>query len=229
MNSQPLDDFRIFPWLNSNECQNLVAQVVSNRSSWIRRGQTSGLYSLGEATYRDQQLADQDFSANNRLLKTLFGDFLNRLTRQIENILGEKVKLSQAWPLPGFHIFTYYPFGYEEGLGPHFDQYWLRSTQYKNNELLSVTVPLLLQAPRPGLTIWPIQHVHGEITPPWSVDLLTKTVPLYLPYSLGAMVLHSGAWLHAVSAEALPENMQEMRITCQGHLRRQNGEWELFW
>lgn len=233
------------PLFTAAETAGLHRQVLRRRRDWIPRGTTgiTEFHTLGVATYLDFCCSDDpetDYLGRaptaNRVLARSFAGLYRRLRDALQRHLGEPVRYTRRFALPGFHIFLGQAIDRAAGAPVHFDQQY----QYLPWEAdldpvppLSFTLPVALPAAGGGLDLW-------HMTP----DDVTRAVALGIepdldrlkerrfriphPYRAGSLALHSGLMLHRIGTAPVIRDDDE-RITLQGHAVRIRGTWVLHW
>ena len=224
--SKPNDIIKKFIELPAHLCDNISGQLDQLQPFWIRRSNTSSLYSLGLSTYLDplignDRLSQNSVRENNVFMAEHFSALYSEILKTLRSHLHEKVFLSNTHPLPGFHIFVYQPFSFEKRLGPHYDQY---DHLKANRRTATITIPIRLPESLTGMNVWPINYEQNEL-----VDINELPNAYFYSYYEGYGVIHSGKWLHEVviSSDWQPN---DKRITLQGHLVYIESEgWMLYW
>jgi hypothetical protein len=237
---------RDIPLFDAKETKALYRTVVGPlRKHWIPRGTTgvTEFYSLGTAAYLDFCCSEnpiEDYVKGspraNKPLKKALGAMYERVRAGIEAEIGEPVRLTDRFALPGFHIFLGQAIYRASGAPVHFDQqyqYLPWGRKLDGVPPLSFTMPIALPKAGGGLDTW-------NVTP----DDVTRMVQLgqepdldkvketkfksHHPYKLGTLSLHSGLLLHRLGRVDKIRDDDE-RITLQGHGVRINGTWILHW
>ena len=231
------------PVLSEDECAHVVARIDELRSRWVMRG-SKRLNTLGRATYLDVPRGEAAPGANmiklvsdNYMLMENFGPIYSRVTDVLSGVLRADANLTKDFALPGFHIFE------GEGLlgapqaPPHFDmQYRLLNWAADADEAepISFTLALEIPAAGAGLTVWSDTPARveerfraGELR---SMNEYTEVIGpgRFHPYALGQITVHMDRILHRVGGIS-DVHPSDRRITLQGHGRKLDGAWRLYW
>lgn len=226
------------PFLEPDSAAAIAKLVHEAERFWIRRHPTAGSFTLGAACYLDVptdgiQTYYRRATAGNSILRRRFSGILEETRKKFEEIFGEKFEYTSRFALPGFHIFR----GGEgfESLEPkiHFDLQdldldWDDDGARPEDARLSFTIPVELPASGAGLWVWDVEYSNVQGMTREQVLATSPSPPTLMPYALGALVIHSGDRLHQIAKTELG-SADEARITLQGHARRTNGTWLLYW
>jgi hypothetical protein len=196
-----------YPLLTDAECAKYAAQVKELSDYYLDRG---GFSTLGAAVYRDDPLL---YPTLAKLLNPFIArHFLPLLQKQIQ-FFSEHLNREPVWfdkvAFPGFHVFDYQANelqGFIHTDTPEQNIDW----PIPYAEPFSYTLPLELPKLGGGLNLWPdsgiTEHTHPD----------GQGEPLYFPYSIGTLYLHSGSIPHQI-ANTVSITHEDYRITVQGH------------
>lgn len=223
----------------------LHAKVLRLRRHWIGRGSTgvTEFFSLGRACYLDfccSESPEKDYLGGapvaNRALARTFAPMYERVRAAIESHLGEPVRYTDRFALPGFHIFLGQAIARAAGAPVHFDQQyqylpWRRSLD--SLPPISFTMAVALPKGGGGLDTWNVtpEDVTRAVQLGLEPDLnkiKDRKFKIHHPYRLGTLALHSGLLLHRIGNVPKIHDSDE-RITLQGHGVRVDGTWVLHW
>jgi hypothetical protein len=230
------------PMLHESECTSIVEQLDELQHRWITRSLAT-FHTLGRATYLDvrgTEPAEGAFRArlksDNYLIHSNFKPLLRVLRTTLREVLGGEISLTTEFAIPGFHIF--------KGIGvvtpgkapPHFDmQYKMLNWEGVDEaEPISFTLPVRLPQAGGGLDVW--TETPDDIQALFRSRKLTsihesadKLGPAHFHrYKLGHLTVHLDRIFHRIGsvADIVPT---DERITLQGHGRKLNGVWHLYW
>lgn len=230
------------PILDAAECVRTRESVHHLRPYWIQRAPLP-FFTLGAATYMDavggHRQAYLDAAGRlNGVLREHFGWLYARLHRALGSILHGDVRAAPGLALPGFHVFLAHPAFAQPLASVHLD------LQYREHDWtdlgepdlvwpVSFTLAIALPAAGSGLLVWPqiLTKVHAlDATRVHSATELASRAqpPRFVPYSVGAIVVHDGHMPHQMAPppEIRPE---DERITFQGHAIRCGNTWYTYW
>lgn len=159
-----------------------------------------------------------------------------RIRAALEEQLGEPVRYTEQFALPGFHIFLGQAIARAAGAPVHFDQqYQFLPWRRTLNPVPPISFTMAVALPRSGgrLDTW---NVTPEDVTRWvglgiEPDLMKikdRKFRTFHRYRLGTLALHSGLLLHRIGDVPKIADSDE-RITLQGHGVRVNGTWILHW
>jgi hypothetical protein len=208
--------------LDAAACTRAHELVTSMRRYWTSRHETLPSFTLGAACYLD--VPDHGFDEyyrrlvrGNLLLLRRFGWLYEQLRLTLERELGATVNFTSRYALPGFHLFEGHPELRRLEPKAHVDLQdrdldWEDGGARLPDTRMSFTVPITVPACGAGLWIWDERQKDRR----------------YYAYTPGEMLLHSGDRVHQIANEHLPEP-GEVRLTMQGHGRKTNDVWVLYW
>ena len=195
-------------------------------------------FTLGAASYLDaggrrRPSYEERASRDNPLLRTHFSWLYERLRTAIGDHLGEPVDFHAAFALPGFHVFERCMIFERSFASMHRDLQY-RALDWTGDEPdfdrpISFTVPMAMPSAGAGLELWDLHAADldglsdAEVTARAAAE-----TPVYHPYRLGVVNLHSGHQLHRIAPMAFGDDVSE-RMTLQGHGVRCGGTWRLYW
>ena len=198
---------------DEDRCAEIAKTVKRHKELWIDRG---GFYTMGAATYQD---AIEDYIRvahdYNCHIAVLFGQELIELGDKLEILLGIEVTQNQNTALPSFHIFDASASGM---IGhPHIDEPHLR-VEWQSEVVDTFSFTVLLEAPEAGagMDVWP-DCTDEQMDEYVESGELPEHV--YMPYTLGDLVIHDGLTPHRIANPAAGNEIRvgEHRITLQGH------------
>lgn len=226
------------PLLGDAACDSVVTEVLAHRARWVRRG-AAEFYTFGGASYLDDADAYAVRVAEfNPLLAARFAPLYDHLRAQLARALGAPAAYADGKALPGFHVWGVpgIPTGPHASL--HFDLQYERlrwpDAVDAGAPTVSFTLPLQLPRRGAGLSLWDTTHerVQDFCARTGYARRLEDLLPLFEerrePYARGELVLHSGHQLHRIAPVDTVE-LDDLRITLQGHGRRVGGTWQLYW
>lgn len=212
------------PVLSAQDCEFWTAAVLALRPHWTRRDPHLPFYTLGLAAYLDAVRDDPQLGGkrayhlsalrrqNNQLIQTHFAPLLERCCQALALWSGLAVHcLGEPVALPGFHIHLPHPLFAQEVASRHVDLQFRQVfglDQPDPAQVLTLTLPLSLPAGA-GLRLW----VGDE--------------PVFHPYQLGHLALHSGLLPHQAVLHPLGEPVPRIMLQC--HALLQGGAWGLYW
>lgn len=233
------------PLLDRADCDLLCNDLGDLRPQWVARTrEPASFFTLGMASYLDLSEPMAGFPRHdyyreapgfNALLTDRFGWLLERVKVFLESWLGAQARLSRKLAVPGFHIFDYLAIPRADVASIHFDlQYQLIDWHDGGpppdfDSPISFTLPIKLPRDGGGLNVWDLtwqEMVRGRYCDiPTAIGQRRKS---FHRYSLGALAVHSGHYLHQIAGVADVQR-EDQRITLQGHGIRRGEEWLLYW
>lgn len=243
--------------LTEQECQEIRAGIDDLKHLWIQRHLTVPFYTLGASNYFDiatkfptpyYQMATE----YNPILQAHFGKLYQRLADALADRLQAPVGYRNRLALPGFHIFLADPaFGQMLGLThrqwyhaldkpeivaspihcdtPHTIVDWGTKEGLDFNNPISFTLAIALPKCGAGMHVWDLWLKETTDLSEAKLEERINSSPKQLySYEVGKLALHSGQMYHQVAS--MP-NMQidDERITLQGHGLMCDGTWQLYW
>lgn len=237
--------FTAIDLLSPEQCDEVCANIHGLKPLWTSIHPPNTFYTLGTASYinftKPDEGADVYFNRAgfyNPILKEHFGWLIETVREAIQHQLGEPVRITEEFAIPGFHIFESPSVPREPSSSLHFDlQYehltWPLSEEIDFSRPLSFTLPVRLPFAGGGIVVWDIEYT--EYLDALRRGLVSRVEDLqevrsksFYRYRLGRLVLHSGHLLHQIAHISQVQNDDE-RITLQGHALRRAGMWELYW
>jgi hypothetical protein len=243
--------------LTSDECADARNTLHELRQHWIQRHPTAPFFTLGASNYFDiafnPMLPYYRFAALfNPVMRDRLGWLYERVADRLARHLGERVSYREGLALPGFHILladksfetaqdlTHLEWFKAKGKADivgnaiHCDTAhkvvnWGTGEGIDFAHPISITLSIALPGSGAGLNYWDFGQEKTEGMPQKDLrELLLGSEKHYLPYRVGAIVVHSGLRYHQMAP------MRELvatdeRITLQGHGLLCNGTWQLFW
>lgn len=223
--------------LTEDECLNIRSEVYELKDFWIQRHPLLPFYTLGLASPYDVLNDKQGYYNNvkyyNSILRDRFGWLYERLADSLSNHLQTSTSYPDRLALPGFHIFLPHK-AFEQPMGAvHCDKsymfHWQPSAGIDFNNPISFTLAIALPKFGAGMSVWNLPYKdakglnHSEIE-----QLALDKKKRFHPYKVGRLVLHSGHMVHQI---APGKNLQldDARITLQGHGLLCWGTWQLHW
>ncbi|MEV4050147.1 hypothetical protein AB0J55_03075 [Amycolatopsis sp. NPDC049688] len=206
-----------------------VLAAVDAVPAGLRRGDTPGLSTIGEAFYRNRERPGYYAAcarAENRLLYRHFRLVHERVAAFFEQRYGLPVVYAEDLAVPGFHLFEFPGPGEYAGGGWHVDalETQVPSLLARRADITAVvnfTVPFALPDGGSGLDIE--ADVPGA--PPGRRG---GGVPVTVPYGTGTVVFTETELWHRISGSRCLTPGQR-RVTYQGHGVRLGGRWLFFW
>jgi hypothetical protein len=212
------------PVLSEKECQLWVSKVLALRPHWTRRDAQLPFYTLGLAAYLDAVKGDPLLGGqqayhhkvlrqeNNRLLHTHFAPLFERCCEALAQWSGLPAAcVGEQSALPGFHIHLPHPVFSQAVASRHVDLQFKQVfglAQPDPGQVLTLTLPVSMPSGA-GLNLWPGPE------------------PVFHPYHIGQLTLHSGLVPH--QAVLHPNREPVARIMLQCHALLQGGAWVLYW
>ena len=228
-------------FLTEKESEECVKTLFQLKDDWVFRGPL--FYTLGTALYLDavSEFGSYQIKAMevNKVLKKHFPLLYSRLQLKLEEELKKKVVFSKQLSLPGFHIF-YAPqneletiFMKQSPPSIHFDLQFEKtpfiSKNIKKDQLISFTVAFKLPLKGGGLNYWDIVYAdYDNLSKADQEKLFLSKEKHYCPYQEGKIVIHNGFTLHQISISETYD-LDDMRITLQGHAVLENEVWTVYW
>jgi len=224
--------------LDPSECAAVADDVLALRTHWIRRMPGAEFYTLGAASYLDEQ-PQYRARANelNPLLRTHFTPLHAVLASALADVLASPIELAPDKAVPGFHVWGVPGIPTEPVASLHFDLQYERLAWPDDADLsqtLSFTLPVRLPRRGGGLTMWDttkprIDAFFRKCPFPAVLQDFTILMPEHFePYTCGELVVHSGLELHRIAPIASVEP-DDLRITMQGHGVRVGTRWQIYW
>ncbi|NWF25742.1 hypothetical protein HW130_05590 [Streptomyces sp. PKU-EA00015] len=223
------------PLTDSATAELWASEVLVARGLWRRRHPRLPYYSLGSAVFLDSAGADgtpyrHELPAGNAFLMRRFASLYELLFSRLAELLGSPTVPAEGLALPGFQIMEPHADFTRPVAAMHYDlQYrklrWWHGTVDRSCEQASFTVPLLVPTGGAGIVFW----LHS--TGPAGDHRLHALRREAIPYTPGAMLLHSGHELHQI-APLHPSSLLDPdrpRITLQGHALKIDDVWQCYW
>lgn len=230
--------FHTLDVLDVRDCRAVQHTVHDLQAHWIKRSCEAPFYTLGSASYMDARDDYRHYQSlakrYNPLLRRHLGWLYDRLAEVLSHHLGAPAIYDEEHALPGFHIYLGCGLFERPVASIHYDsQYEL--LQWRDQDEADFTDPrtftLVIALPRNGggLHYWDMHYEqwHARRQEPLRT-LLAQRRRHYYPYRLGTVVVHSGHTLHQV-APGRGLQIDDERITLQGHALRRGDRWELYW
>lgn len=177
----------------------------------------------------------------------------NKIKTLPNRMRQNKVRLKKDAAVPGFHIFlNSFLFNFPVA-SVHTDRQYLFYKDFNkfSSDLfdpISFTLPIRLPKPdrdgeRGGLYEYSdseeicISSERGEKKKSFRFGDLRRKADdtkgpfcrIFHQYEVGKLILHSGQVLHQIKHGGIYDDMDDMRVTLQGHAVFQNGEWQIYW
>jgi hypothetical protein len=208
----PLPAIECLPFISRDTAREMAFNVDLNKGWWVERG-SPGFYTLGAATYQDCPEAYPKLAyAYNSILDNYFERLYCILTSGLQAFFNAACTAYHMNAMPGFHIFDHRTNG---TVGhPHIDEPFTRC-KWPSEVSDPFTFTVLLEAPKTGagLDYWP-EHTEQQIDDYMQTGELPE--PVYLPYEIGNLYIHSGLFPHRI-ANPGDMTMGERRVSFQGH------------
>lgn len=224
--------------LDADDCAAAADTVLALRSHWIRRIAGAEFYTLGAASYLDEEARYRARAAElNPMLRTHFSAMHAALAGALAEVLAAPIAFAPDKALPGFHVWGVPGIPTEPVASLHFDlQYerlaWPPEADFAHP--ISFTLPLRLPRAGGGLSMWDTTKprvdaffARGSFS--GTLHDLTVLMPERLePYTRGELIVHSGLELHRIAPIPSVEP-DDLRITLQGHGLRVGSCWQIYW
>lgn len=239
MKSPEDTDFRQIAVVSDAGARTLQGKVHALREHWIPRAGGLPFFTLGAAAFLDGPQGESRYARRwkfgNRMLQQSFGDLYACIGNRLGEAIGAVVEWHPAAALPGFQIYRMHRAFYGRGGSIHLDlQYehvdWSAVGIPDFDSVISFTLPIALPSAGSGLRWW-----EGIEPAAWSAaskaerQQIVREAPMhYLPYRVGAMIVHSGRVVHQIAPGQMLESHEE-RITLQGHGVRVGERYVCYW
>ncbi|WYL93489.1 MAG: hypothetical protein HEQ35_06080 [Gloeotrichia echinulata IR180] len=227
------------PCLTEEECQEVSSVIYDLKKFWSQI--TSGhFYTLGAASYIDAANADKakhfyygKAKLLNPILRERFNWLYERISQSLTKELGKPTAYRETLALPGFHIFPMSKGSSRTGGGMHLDlQYkllnWQPSTGINFENPISFTLAITLPEFGGGINFSDLSSEELiKLTPEKSEEALKNKIRFHA-YTVGHIAIHQGLIWHGIS----PMRNQQLdndRITLQGHGLLDQDIWQLYW
>ncbi|RZB13788.1 hypothetical protein StrepF001_42190 [Streptomyces sp. F001] len=228
--------------LDDGEAADIYARLEALRPRWLSRGE--GFATLGVATYLDVMASERPeetyyarLPEQNGLIRTHFGDLLEKVAAALSALLGAPTRYEEAVALPGFHVFESAGVSTQSWPNQHFDLQH-RSLRWpfplaSEDDLVSFTLAIALPRYGGALEFWNVveadvarlQRLGRTVT----MELLGNTKPVRRhEYRVGRMSVQLAPIMHRIAAVPV-RYPGDQRITLQGHGVRDSGGWVLYW
>lgn len=223
--------------LSPEECSTICTTVHNLKEYWIQRHLLLPFYTLGAASPYDVPVDKSGYYQKakyfNTILKNSFEWLYDRLANAIAQQLGMIASYPETLALPGFHIFLSHP-AFEQPVGAiHCDKsyrfHWQPADDVDFDHPLSFTLAVRLPTSGGGMILWDLPYEEVKGLNHSEIEQIASTRKKYFhPYRVGTLLLHSGLIVHQI---APGKNLQlnDERITLQGHAVRCQGRWQLHW
>lgn len=226
-------------FLSVEECQTIKTHLIALQKHWINRaGGMLPFFTLGAASYldasdEDDSLYRQMAAQYNPILSTNFATLYEKLAKKLEELFKMPVSYAEEVALPGFHIFLAAKDFEQKGGATHFDlQFRKIKWPYRDIDFdhpMSFTMAVSLPQAGAGLDYWEMTYDDSMKLDREELHQFQKTQkPLYMPYSLGKLVVHHGLLMHQI-APGKELKRPDARMTLQGHGLIADGELRLYW
>lgn len=224
--------------LSEDECSKVRSTVYEVQEFWLKRNLYLPFYTLGVASYLDAAQSPPDYYRKaqiyNPILYDRLGWLYERLSDRLAQLLKAPTSYQQKSALPGFHIYLACKLFEQPIASIHCDsQYnlinWESRDRTDFNNPISFTLAISLPKFGGGLNIWNL-HYHEIANTSRSefVQLVKSRTKTYYPYQIGQLILHSGHTVHQI-APAKNIQLDDERITLQGHALFSQGSWQIYW
>ena len=224
--------------LAEDECSKVRSTVYELKEFWLKRNPDIPFYTLGAASYLDAAKAPQDYYTKaqiyNPILYDRLGWLYERLTDRLAQLLKAPTSYHPKFARPGFHIYLACKLFEQPIASIHYDlQYnlinWESRDRTDFNNPISFTLAISLPKFGGGLNIWNLHYQEiANISHPEFVQLVKSRTKSYYPYQIGQLILHSGHTVHQI-APAKNIQLDDERITLQGHALFSQGSWQIYW
>lgn len=225
------------PVLTVEECSRVRDSIMALRPSWVHRNIWVPFYTLGAASYIDAAANPARYhlmaEKYNPLLTEHFSWLYGRVAEVVGHHLGAPAANAENLALPGFHIYLSSKVFEKPVASIHCDsQYGLHDWSGRNADLdnpISFTLSIALPKNGGGLNTWDVSYDQIAACAGGNpADLVRGHELVYHAYEQGHMALHSGHVLHQ-AAPGRDVQIEDERITLQGHGILAGGVWRLYW
>jgi hypothetical protein len=223
--------------LSIEECQKIRSTVYNLREFWIRRHPVLPFYTLGLASPydvpKDKLGYYKDSEKHNSILHSNFQWLYEKLLVVIGDFLKKPATFAPNLALPGFHIFLSNP-AFEQPLGTiHCDKsymfHWKPSPEVDFDHPISFTQAISLPRSGGGMNIWDLEYKEVIDLDHVGIERIASNKKrTYYPYQIGKLLLHSGHTVHQI-APIKNIQLEDDRITLQGHGILYKNTWQLHW
>lgn len=243
--------------LTEPECLEVRSVIYDLKDSWIQRHPVVPFYTLGASNYFDIAYNPRPnyysmAKRYNAILHERLEWLYERLANTLEQQLGAPVGYRETLAMPGFHIFLahkafenpielthqeWFRSRYDPEIvanpihcdTPHMVVNWGVKEGIDFSNPISFTIAIALPKTGGGMYVWDL-HLKETIGLSQTdlLDRIHSSTKRLHSYKVGKLALHSGLMYHQV---APMQNMQmdEERITLQGHGLMCQGIWQLYW
>lgn len=235
------EEFRMdsLPVFSPEECERAHATVLALRDHWVQRHETVPFFSLGAASYLDAshgRFAEYQAKVRqlNPILAGAFSWLYQRFAAVLSDYTGEPCLYDDEIAYPGFHVFLEHEEADSSG-SMHYDLQadnidWSAYRRVDHSHQISFTLAVRLPASGSGLYVW---NLNDELLRRMSPEERKRHIdlnrqPMYHPYVVGEVVVHSGHYLHQIARIRRMAPGDE-RITLQGHAAWTEKGWVLYW
>ncbi len=218
-------------------CAALATKIEGLERLWTRRHDDLPSFTLGASAYLDLPNGIPKYIAGgnrgNMMLKRHFADENLLLMAGLKKALDAPVFMTKRYAQPGFHIFKHHPDLEDLKPSMHWDLQEVQLPDYEGTpgppgSRFSFTLPLRLPASGGGLQMWDALfdiNTHKEVL---KFHKETQPPSTHHAYALGEAFIHSGLMLHQIATATMP-GPGEARVTWQGHGKKTDRGWELYW
>lgn len=227
------------PCITEKESQQIKSVIYDLKKFWSRN-LSNNFYTLGAASYIDaspEDKAKQFYYGKAKLINPILKERFSWLYKRVSEILTKELGKSTAYretlALPGFHIFPMSKKSSLSGGGMHLDlQYnllrWEPSTGIDFEHPISFTLAITLPEFGGGLTVsnLPFEEL-ANLSPEERTKALYNNTRFHA-YKVGYITIHQGLFWHGI-APMRNEQLNNDRITLQGHGLLYQDTWQLYW
>lgn len=243
--------------LTQQESNDVRSVVEDMKDLWIQRHPVVPFYTLGASNYFDiaynPQLPYYRMAKQyNPILLERLGWLYERLADKLAQHLKAPVGYRETLALPGFHIFLshkafeqpknlthqqWFRHRYDpEVVGnpihcdtPHLIVNWGTKEGIDFANPISFTLAIALPKSDAGMHMWDLRLDETiGISEAQLLNLLDSRDKRFCSYKVGSMTLHSGLNYHQIAPMPNME-LDDARITLQGHGLFCQGSWQLYW
>ena len=224
--------------LTQQECREVRSVVYELKEFWLKRNPFIPFYTLGAASYLDAAKDQQEYYTKAQIYNPILSERLGWLYKRLANVLAQSlqapISYQHSLAMPGFHVYLACRLFEQPIASIHCDsQYKLVNWNFPNetdfNNPISFTLAISLPKFGGGLNIWNLHYQEIlQISNAEFVQLIKSKAKSYYPYQVGQLILHSGHTVHQV-APARDIQLNDERITLQGHAIFSQSRWQLYW
>lgn len=228
-----------FDCLTTEECLKIESVIYDLRKFWTPQSHNS-FYTLGAAsaydsldTYDNNVYYYAKAKLLNPILQECFGWMYEKILDVIAKHLNQPTCYTNILALPGFHIFPVPANTHIPDRKGHFDLHvkhlnWNSSKKIDLENPISFNIAIQLPQSGSGLNISKLRQEDLSSLSPLEKQQVFEKEKEFHPYKIGSINLHDGLVLHGISSMQ-NQQLENDRITLQGHGILCEETWQLFW